>query len=279
MTPGVGGAKCVLRMRKFCLAFLLCNFVLALPGLGARAGAFLQKDGEGIVISTSRFTGSSNAFDAKGRIVPVDLYSKYELSTYIEYGAADWITLILQPTLGRNLKEGPPFGVYYGPGSVEAGARVKIGEYETAVFSTQATIHIPGSRNVANPALIGNTGYEFDARLLAAMPFEIAGFTGFADAQLGYRMRGGGPPNEFRADFTLGFRPAAKLLLLAQSFNILAPANGSPGFPHMRQHKLQASAVWNFRANYSLQSGVFTTVSGRNARPESGYFSAVWYKF
>ncbi len=269
----------VLSMRGRFVFWLFCLCHAAASGGPALAGAFLQRDGAWQIITTSVFTGSLHSFDAKGRLIPIDTYTKYELGAYIEYGAADWITLILQPTAARVYKEGPPAGVYLGLGSVEAGARISLGGYEGVVFSAQAVAHVPGGRDRNNPALIGNTGYELDLRGLAAMPFEIGGFTGYFDAQVGYRIRRGGPPGEMRADFTLGFRPLRKWLLLAQSFNIYAPTAGKPGFPPMRQHKFQASAVWDFSASTSFQSGVFTTIAGRRARQEYGMISGIWYRF
>ena len=156
---------------------------------------------------------------------------------------------------------------------------MKIARYEDVVFSAQAVAHVAGSHNRDNPALIGNTGNEFDFRVLAGMPFAIADFPGFVDVQLGYRFRRDGPPNELRLDMTLGVRPFERLLLMLQSFNIVAPAAGAAGYPAMRQHKLQASAVLDFGKAYSVQAGAFTTVAARNARHEYGLISGVWYRF
>ncbi len=257
-----------------------CLCLLAFAGSpDARAGAFMQGEGEGQLISTSRFTSSLQAFDARGKLVPVDEYRKYELGYYIEYGAADWITLILQPTLSRIHKEGPPTGVFNGIGSVEAGARVLLTRRDDVVFSAQAIARVPGSRDRTNPALVGETDLQFDGRLLAGTSFEFAGKPFFADAQLGYRTRGGGPPNEIRVDLTLGARPFAPLSLMLQSFNIVAPGRGGAGFRSGRQHKLQASAAWDFSKAWTIQSGVFTTVASRNFRSERGLVTAVWYRF
>lgn len=239
----------------------------------------MQRAGEGQIIVTSTFTDTTRTFDAAGKLIPVDQYRKHELGVYIEYGAADWITLILKPTLTRVLKEGPPRGDYFGPGSLEAGARARLAEVNSIVFSAQALAHFPGSRDRGNPALAGDTGLEFDARLLAGAPFEVQGMHGFADAQLGWRARGGGPPDEIRVDLTAGLRPVPRLLLMLQSFNIVAPSAGAPGFPAMRQHKLQLSGVWDFEGGWALQAGLFTTIAARAARREHGFLTGVWRRF
>ena len=268
----------MLRLIGF-VAFVSCVFLAPPINGGARAGAFLQSDGDWQVITTSRFTGSSYAFDAKGKLLPLPLYSKYELSGLIEYGAMDWLTLIAQPTAASIFAEGPPQGSFYGFTSLEAGARAKIAKFDTAIVSAQATARFATVRNRANPALVGATGNEYDLRLLAGMPFEIEGFHGFLNAETAYRIRSDGPPNEIRMDLTAGIRPLTPLLLLAQSFNTWAPSKGAPGFPAMRQHKVQASAVWSFARGYSIQSGVYTTIAGRNVRHERGLVTGVWYKF
>ncbi len=266
-------------MRCFCVR-TLCLVAVLISGLeAARAGAFLQAEGDLLILSTSRFTGSAHGFDKAGKLVPLPYYQKYEFSPYIEYGAADWLTLILQPTVTRALAEGPPLAAYNGLTSVEGGARVSLAKFEQTVFSVQATGKIAIARDATNPTLNGSTGNEFDFRLQAGRSFAINDWPGFAEAQLGYRFRSAGPPNEIRADFTAGLRPHARLLLLLQSFNILAPSSGAPGFPAMRQHKLQASLVFDVTKRTALQLGAFTTVAGRNARQEYGLLSALWYRF
>jgi hypothetical protein len=250
-----------------------------LPGDVARAGAFLQTAGGGEIIQSLRFTGSATGFDRSGRITPLPLYQKYELQTYLEFGATDWLTLIAQPTISSIFADGAQWGSVRGLTSIEAGARALIKQVDDIVFSAQATAKIPTLRDRTNPALAGNTGEEFDLRLLAGKPIEIAGFSGFIDAQAGWRFRRDGPPDEARVDLTLGFRPFSTILLLAQSFNIIAPASGQPGFPAFRQHKAQASLVWTISPGVSLQSGIFGTIAARNMRREHGVLSGVWYKF
>lgn len=239
----------------------------------------MQDDGGFQLIQTLRFTSSATAFGPNGKIAPMPLYQKYELQTYLEYGATDWLTLIAQPTVSRIAVIDNPSGFAAGLTSIEAGARMKLKQVEGIIFSAQATLKIPTARDRSNPALAGNTGEELDVRLLAGRSFELAGMNGFVDAQAGYRFRRDGPPGEMRADLTIGFRPLPRLMLLAQSFNIIAASSGQPGFPSFRQHKVQGSLVWEYSQGVSLQSGLFTTIASRNARREHGFISAIWYRF
>ena len=267
-----------MRWGVFVRTLLAWYCALAVGGF-ARAGAFLLGEGDFQLISASRFTGSVHAFGNAGKLNPVGYYSKFELSPYIEYGATEYLTLIAQPTLTRAIAEGPPAGSFYGLGSIEAGARFRLGEWEQTVFSAQAVAHIAIARDALNPALVGNTGNEFDLRLLAGRSFKIGDFDAFADAQAGYRFRSAGSPNEIRADFTIGVRPFRRLQLLAQSFNTIAPASGAPGFPAFRQHKIQLTALFDISKRYTIYSGLFTTIAGRSARQEYGMVSGFAYRF
>ncbi len=70
---------------------LLLLSLVAEPALG---GAFVQRPGMVLAIQELSFSGSILAFDARGRVVPVPAYRKFNLETSLEYGAADWLTLL-----------------------------------------------------------------------------------------------------------------------------------------------------------------------------------------
>jgi hypothetical protein len=82
---------------------------------------------------------------------------------------------------------------------------------------------------------------------------------------------------EFRIDATLGWRPLASILVLAQGFTILAPPRGV--IAEMRSFKAQASLVYDFDAVWSAQIGVFATLWGVNAGQEQGVVTGLWRRF
>jgi hypothetical protein len=174
---------------------------------------------------------------------------------------------------------GPPDAGYTGLGTTEAGAQVRLAKFGSTVFAAQAMLRVPGAPDSSNLALVGNTRVEQEIRGLAGHGFEIAGWSAFVDLQAGYRWRHGGPPSEWRGDFTIGARPARDWLLLLQSFNTISASSSSPVFPKTSSSKLQASAVYDVTKAVSLQFGGFETVAGKNALRERGVIAALWYRF
>ena len=82
------------------LAFAAAEILSGRAGT-AWAGAWLLAPGEGQAIVYSSFSESSQAFDFRGQLVYEPQYRKFELGTYIEYGAADWLTLAVSLAYDR----------------------------------------------------------------------------------------------------------------------------------------------------------------------------------
>jgi hypothetical protein len=250
------------------------------PGAGdALAGAWPLGEGEALVIGGGSFSDSAMAFDAKGKLLPVSSYRKFNLGLYIEYGATERVTLVAKPVLANVRSAGPPAGAYHGLEALEAGARVLFGKVGDAVFSAQATVKIPGSSDVLNPALVGSTAVEAEGRLLAGYSFQIFDRAAFVEAQAGWRAGTGGNPGEARLDLTIGARPFERVLVLLQSFNLATTGAGTWSYPNQRMSKLQPSVVFDIAAGWSVQAGAFTTIYALNARREQGLVAAVWKKF
>jgi hypothetical protein len=138
---------------------------------------------------------------------------------------------------------------------------------------------MPGTLNTLRPAAVGYTDPEIDLRALLGHSFKIGALPAFFDVQLGQRFRLGAPPNEVRADFTLGVRPLDPWLVLVQSFNVISEGAGSVSNPDYAYHKLQLSVVYAVTPVLSLQLGGFETYMGHNALRERGAIMGVWAKF
>jgi protein XagA len=63
----------------------------------AYAGALLEPPGDGQTITTATFSSTRRAFDPYGKLVPIPTYEKLELASYIEYGLAERLALIVRP--------------------------------------------------------------------------------------------------------------------------------------------------------------------------------------
>ncbi len=252
---------------------------LALAPSFAHGGAWTLQEGTGIAVVTATASRADRTFDSGGSAQSAPRYGKSELQVLIEYGVSDWLTAIVAPGLQRIDIAAPVDARRTGIGYTEFGGRARLMQDSNWVLSGQTTLRLPGTYDSGNPAAVGYTGTELDVRALFGYGFSLARMPVFVDIQLAQRFRSGGPPDEFRADLTLGVRTAAQWLLLAQSFNVFSEGSGNALFPSMNYHKLQLSAIYQLTAQWALQGGAFTTVAGRNALQENGLLLGAWYKF
>jgi protein XagA len=263
--------------------FVRCGCVIAV-GLvvvptAAFAGAWTLEAGKAQAIVTATPSSADQAFDGSGNLRSVPRYSKTELQALFEYGVTDRFTAILSPSLQR-VGIDPPFAAQRtGLGYTDFGGRLSIAKGESWVFSLQSTFRLPGTFDKSNSAAIGYTDPELDIRALFGYSFKAGTWPTFVDVQLAQRFRYNGPPDEFRADFTVGIEPHKRWLLLAQSFNVVSEGAGTWGLPSFNYHKAQLSAVYFVTPAVSVQLGGYTTYAGRNALQENGVVLSGWYKF
>ena len=251
--------------------------VLASP-CAALAGAWTLPQGSGQAVLTTTASSANSAFDGSG-LAPAPRYNKLEPQGLLEYGLTDQLTLILAPGLQHVDIATPTDARRTGLGYTEFGGRYRLLQAESWVLSGQATMRVPGTNATSNPAAIGYTGVETDIRGLAGYGFTFRAMPAFVDLQVAQRFRAGAPPNELRADATLGLQVAPQWLLLAQSFNVISEGAGSAPFASYEYYKLQLSAVYSLTAAVSLQLGGFTTYAGRNALQENGMIFGAWYRY
>jgi protein XagA len=230
----------------------------------ARAGAWVYPEGKGQLILTTAFADARGAFDAAGRLVKTPSYRKFETRFFLEHGLTDWLTLIGEGSAMRfqgggesagmsqlNLlimeaKAGMPLTLpaalsgtkYEGLGLGAAGARIRLFTYGDYVFSAEAGLRAASA--VARRFLDMRDATQVDARLLVGRSFELFGFTGFLDTQIGYRTRGQNG-DEIRMDLTAGVRPIERVMLMAQSFSAVTPRAQIATL--MAAQKFQLSAV------------------------------------
>lgn len=245
----------------------------------AFAGAWTLPEGAGQLVITATASQASEAFNGNWELRGTPRYSKAEAQALIEYGASDRFTLMLGPGLQHVDIAAPTNASRTGLGYTEIGGRYRFWQSADWVFSGQVLLRAPGTSEAGNPAAVGYTGVEVDMRALIGKSFAFAGRPAFLDMQVAQRFRDDGAPHEFRADFTLGVRPADKWLLLAQNFNVISEGAGPPVFPSYNYHKLQLSAVYELTPKWAVQLGGFTTFAGRNALQETGVVLGLWHKF
>lgn len=252
--------------------------VMMIP-VDAMAGAWTLDAGTGLAIVTNTTTSAELAFDSNGRIRSIPRYDKSELQALVEYGVTDWFTVILSPSLQHVGIAAPLDATRSGVGYSELGGRVRLMRGDSWMLSAQTTLRGPGTSDSTNPAAIGYTEPEIDVRGLVGYSFSVSQLPAFVDLQIAQRFRTGGFPDEFRVDATFGIRPAAKWLLLAQSFNVISEGAGGPISPSYDYQKVQLSAVYEVAPSLAVQLGAVTTYRGRNALKENGVVLGTWLKF
>jgi protein XagA len=254
-------------------------FVLLAPG-GAEAGAFTLRPGEGKLFVAGYGMTGEEYFDRKGKRMGRGLYDKRELQAYGEYGVADGLTAFgatsFQKIKARDVEEHGHKGL----GRSEFGARLRLIEREGWIVSAQLSGLVAGAKKSDGLSAIGETDDGVDVRGLVAKTFELFGKPAFLDLAAGHRWRSGDPADEVRLDATLGVRPKARLLLLAQSFNQLGTARWKGRYElKQRIHKLQWTTIYDLSARLSLVSAAFVTPAGRDALVERGATLGVGVRF
>ena len=144
---------------------------------------------------------------------------------------------------------------------------------------------IPGARDSKAPAEEGNTGWAGEARLNAGRDFALRGVPflgsvpGFLDAEVAYRVRTEGPPDEWHGDLTVGFKFTPKIMVMLQDFTTISMSTRNPTFPAWRQSVVEGSVVYALNDKWSLQVGLFSTVWTVKTNSERGGLIAVWRNF
>lgn len=261
---------------QVCSLVVLC--IAATPS-ELQAGAWTLDAGSGQAVVTATTSSAGQYFDGTRALQPAPRYNKFELQGLIEYGATDWLTLMVLPQLQHVDIAAPIDARRTGLGYTEFGGRAKLYDWDSWVFSVQATLRLPGTRDASNPAAFGYTDTEGDVRALLGRTFTIGALPAFIDLEAAERLRSAGAPDEFHADATFGIRPAPQWLLLAQSFNVMSQGAGSWGLPSYDYYKFQIGVVYQLTPAWALQAGGFTTFAGRNAIQENGILLGAWFKF
>ncbi len=268
-------------MRAHATIAIIAIVALALLAVAgpAFAGAWTLPKGRGQVVVTVTATQADQSFDHDWVAHKTPRYRKLDLPVLFEYGLTDDFTAIVSPSLQHVDIAAPTDAHRTGLGYTEFGGRYRLLHGKDWVFSAQGTMRIPGTVETGNPAAIGYTFPEFDARALFGRTFTAGGLPAFLDLEVAQRFRGGGAPNEFRADASFGLQTSKRWLLLAQMFNVVSEGSGSALFPSYNYSKLQLSAVYSINDRWAVQFGGISTVFGRNALQENGVVFGLWHHF
>jgi hypothetical protein len=129
--------------------------------------------------------------------------SRFDAQTYVQFGLTDSLTAFGETAFEHYAIGEPTPDTYNGLDYSGLGLRQKLWSTGEWVFSGEAAAFIPGAHDSKAPAQEGNTGWAGEARLNAGRNFALAGVPflgsvpGFLDAEVAYRLRTEGPPDDW----------------------------------------------------------------------------------
>ena len=262
-------------------------FIAGAPAT-AFGGAWTMPQGTGQVIETLYgWTGFGPPWGGN----PPASQSRFDAQTYVQYGLTDSLTAFGETAFEHYAIGEPTPNTYNGLDYSGLGLRQKLWSTGDWIFSGEATAFIPGAHDSHAPAQEGNTGWAGEARLNAGRNFTLASIPGlgwfpglgsvpgFLDAEVAYRLRTEGPPDEWHGDVTVGFKFTPQIMLMLQDFTTVSMSTDNRTFPAWRQSVAEASVVYALNDKWSLQVGVFSTVWTVRTNNEHGLAVSVWRSF
>lgn len=248
--------------------------ILALLASGpARAGAWLQEKGTGQSIIGGSFTGGTAAFDENGNLVPIPDYRKFELTYYLEYGIASWLTGVLKADARTETSDGL---IDASTAGAAVGARIKLWQAPNWVLSGQLLGQTGDYDTVG--LQVGETEPGVESRLLFGYGFSVRGLPSYADTQVAYVFRTGGDVDEVKVDFTIGMKPWPKWELALQTFSTFS-VGSTATVPEFNYHKVKASVLRQLGNRTAIQVSGQTLLFGENAVREYTGEVAFWRTF
>ena len=242
-----------------------------MPGT-AGAGAWLQDKGKGQAISGVTVSRAGRSFDETGAAHAAPEFRKEDYDLYAEYGLTSRLTAVFDTRLTR-LHPDEPAPSLTGFAETQLGLRGALWRKNGGVISIQGTLLFPGN------SILTSGGLDAEIRGLFGAGFRLGRMSGFIDSEIAYRKRAHGFRDELRPETTIGLRPSARWLLLAQSFNVVTIGSGKTNVFEGEQNKIELSAVFALTPRVSVQIGGLTTVAGINVPVEHAVVSALWLSF
>jgi hypothetical protein len=236
----------------------------ALHATGSSAGAWTRPQGETFL------SGSTTYYRVDGS----DAYAEATAALYGEYGLREGLTVggaaeIKQPTGSGEADEGDITLFAFAQARLREGAA---GD----PLSAQIGLELPFGADLI-PQSSGDPA--LDLRLLYGRGFATPLGDAFFDLQGAVRLRFGDDADELRVDLTAGIRPAARWLLLAQSFSTIGLRNARPGGDDYDVVKIAPSIGYEIVEGVTVLLGAEREVYGRDVETGTRGRLAVWTTF
>lgn len=254
------------------------SVALLLGGTQAHAGAWLQPDGERLVIATTDYTIADTAFDDEREAVIDVEFRKVEARTYVEWGARDWLTLTQESAFQDVWFEGLQGpSQYQGPSAVRTGARRSLWSKGRHRISLATDVGYQRGGEFISDGELGYEGWSATGTLLYGHGWDRA----FVDIQAGYRHRFGQGPDTWRGDATAGYDLTRRWSLFATASGRITDGDqlGLDLLEPTESLKLKGAIAYRWSCRTRLELGGLYTAYGRNHVRERGATIGIWRRF
>ncbi|MDP1630010.1 MAG: hypothetical protein Q8L66_01150 [Caulobacter sp.] len=225
--------------------------------------------GETLTILKYERSAADQAYDADGVLVAIPAQTDETVSLFAEHGLTDRLTVQGRLAWTRG---GDPFVTWEGRGPVELGLRYAVVRRSDWVVSLYVGGTLAGEGRNAGYAAPGEGKADREVRLLAGRGLSLKGRPAFAEIQIADLDRSG-LPDETRLDLTLGVAPAARWLVLVQTYSGSADGPSRSRWTKLEMSALRRTGRWRFQAGWR------TAIAGRESPAEAGPVVAIWRRF
>ncbi|QXE90945.1 hypothetical protein KP001_21660 [Geomonas subterranea] len=265
---------------------LICVFPVPSSFAGAwtaKKGGFYEKASFNFYYADKSFNPDGNRRDLANR----GEFTDYNLTNYFEYGVTDELTAINSLSYkwlenDNDLSRATAHGI----GDIDLGARYRLYQSDAVgVISTQLLVKIPGGYGKNDPLPLGNDQYDTEARLLWGRSL-YPKLPGYANVELGYRLRAGAPSDEIRYLVEVGFDLGKNLFTRAKLDGIYSMDNGTrvdgSGNPTTTNNfdlgKLDLTLGYQVTPSMGVELGYRPDLYGQNTAAGANYSVGLYFK-
>lgn len=235
----------------------------------ALAGAWPVPPGRTQVIAKYERTSARQGYDPDGVLIRVDPRRDETLSAFVEHGLTPRLTLQAKAGLTRGHDR---WVDYSGRGPVELGLRWTARRDDRSSVAFYLGAGEAGAGRNAGYAAPGQGSLDLEARVLYGRSAVWRGRAVFIDLEAA-RLKRRGLADETRIDASLGIRPAARWLILAQTY--AGQADRDPIRSYWLKSELSVARSFG---DWSVQAGWRDTPIGQETTRDRGIVLALWRK-
>ncbi|HET9133360.1 MAG TPA: hypothetical protein VFN90_03570 [Gemmatimonadales bacterium] len=256
-------------MRRSLLAW--CTLLVLVPAtLSAqwtvRPGAWFMSHGFNVGTFPDRFSAGAGATENALDKVDWGMYFIYGLREGLSVGLGQGYSRLEQTFNGETFESS-------GFGATGFFVMQRLAQGKAGVLSIQPRIDLPLLFDPDVRPALGPVEADAELRLLYGTGYGAFGRRGFISASAGVStIRAGN--DEIRYDLTVGMDVAPRLLVMAQTFNVAALADGG-GIAYSAT-KVGLSGVVRLSKAVGIVAGASRGISGKNTARERTYSIGIW---